>query len=560
MSKSYKNPIVVVNLNGTDIEVPYDTLLIDLINKHLNSHSKEVIAAIVNNRIYGLNFPIRTDCIVKTVTVADRFGSSVYRRSASLMLLEAVKRLFPGKKLIVGQSIKDGYFYHISDMKQGIPKEMISNLQKEMETLMEEDLPFLIESLHLNKVKELLNTVNQPEKVDLLRTHWEPQVRIVSCGSSFDLFHEPYAPSTSYISTFQLESYWPGMALRFPARGATEINGTIVQLPTLFQTYMESSKWNNMLGVKNLGQLNRKTLDGKMSAIIRISEGLHEKKIASIADDIASKQPDIRLVLIAGPSSSGKTTFSKRLAVQLQVNGIKPMTMEMDNFFVERDQTPIDEKGEFDFESIDAIDIELFNEVLVKLMDGEEVLTPIFDFKKGGKLPKDKWIPRQLEKNQVLIVEGIHGLNDKLTTSVMGHRKFKIYISALTQLCIDDHNRIFTSDTRLIRRIVRDRTFRGYSAAQTIKRWPSVRKGELKHIFPFQESADVMFNSALVYETGVLKNICERALLEVDPEDPTFTEAYRLLRFLRLVMPISKTYVPANSIVREFLGKSTFDY
>ena len=556
-----KDIMLNVKLNDKIYEVQFGTSVLELFSQIFSEEDlKDNIAAIVNNRLFGLGYPLRSNCTVKPVTVYDSYGSGVYRRSASLILVAAFKRLYPDYKLVVGQSLYDGHFYNVPQLPDGIPKDMIKKIENEMKKIVKEDLPFKIESYHVNEVKEMLLEVNQPEKVNLLKIHWEPQVRVVKCGDTFDLFHNPFAPSTSYIHTFKLEPYWPGMVLRFPSRKSMKLSNKTIQLPTLFQTYMETRSWNQMLGVENLGELNGVVLKGDVSPLIRVAEGLHEKKIASIADTIASKRPDVKLVLIAGPSSSGKTTFSKRLAVQLQVNGIRPMTLGMDDFFVERDQTPRDEKGDFDFESIDAIDIDLFNEVLLKLMEGEETLIPVFDFKKGGKLPKDQWIPRKLEEDQVLIVEGIHGLNDKLTQSVLGHRKFKIYISALTQLCIDDHNRIFTSDVRLIRRIVRDRNFRGYSASETIKRWPSVRKGEMKHIFPFQERADVMFNSALVYEPGVLKTVCERALLEVEQDDEAFVTAYRLLRFLRLIMPISKQLVPANSIVREFIGQSTFKY
>lgn len=550
-----------IQLNQQTVEVPWGTTVLQLFEQYLAPEQrKDAIAAIVENRTYGLTFPLRSDCTVSPITVADRYGASVYRRSASLMLLEAVKRVCPpGTKLVVGQSIQDGYLYNLTGIPEGgITKELIYRIDTEMRRICEEDHPFVIESLSVSEVKKMLMEVNQPEKVNLLRIHWEPQVRIVRCASVFDLFHEPYAPSTRYIDTFEIAPYWPGMVLRLPARGAKIIQGKIAQLPRLFQTYMETRAWNRMLGIENLGQLNEAALHGDIKTIVQVAEGLHEKKIAMIADSIAARRPDVQLVLIAGPSSSGKTTFSKRLGIQLQVLGIRPVTIEMDNFFVERSQTPRDENGDYDFESIDAIDLELFNDVLVKLLDHEPALVPVFDFKSGGKLPRDRWTPCKLERDQVLIIEGIHGLNDRLTQGILAHRKYKIYISALTQLCIDDHNRIFTSDSRLIRRIVRDRNFRGYSAAETIRRWPSVRKGELKHIFPFQEKADVMFNSALVYEPGVLKSVCERALLEVNPDDEAFVEAYRLLRFLRLVMPISKQLVPPNSILREFIGYSSF--
>ncbi len=556
-----KDQMCAVTLEGKSIEVPYNTTVLDLFREHYPEEEFQTkIAALLNNRLYGLTTPIRANYTIVPITRKDRMGQTVYRRSVSLLLTEAVNRLYPGSRLIIGQSIQDGYFFHMAEYAEGISKSMIEAIEAEMRKIVEEDLPFKVESHFVDDVTHHLRKHGDEAKANLLQIHWWPQVRLVKCGSTVDLFHDPYVPSTGYCKLFALAPYWPGLVLRFPAQDKDSIPGKISQLPTLFNTYMESRQWNQMLGVENLGQLNGVVLNGDVEHIIKVAEGLHEKKIATIADTIAQRQRDIRLVIIAGPSSSGKTTFSKRLAVQLMVNGIRPVTIEMDNFFVERDQTPRDEKGDYDFESIDAIDIPLFNDVLVRLMEGEEVLTPIFDFKKGGKVPMDKWNPMRLEKDQVLIIEGIHGLNERLTANVLGHRKFKIYISALTQLCIDDHNRIYTSDTRLIRRIIRDRNFRGYSAADTIMRWPSVRKGEMKHIFPFQEKADVMFNSALVYEPGVLKTVCERALLEVKPDHPAFAEAFRLLRFFRLVMPISKANIPPNSIMREFIGKSSFKY
>ncbi|MDA3865019.1 MAG: nucleoside kinase, partial [Deltaproteobacteria bacterium] len=541
MTKKAKK-LINVNVEGKIHQVPYNTLLVDFL-KDIYSDKKEReqhIAAIVNNRLYGLNLPIRADIELKPITIENRQGQSVYRRSASLILLEAIRRLYPDKRPVIGQSIQDGYFFQLRGFNNGIHNNTIKEIEKEMRKIVAEDIPFEVKSYHVNQVKQMLQQKGQNEKVNLLRIHWEPRVRIVRCGTSFDLFHDPFAPSTGYIKNFKIDPYWPGLVLRFPTSTDTDISGEIQQYPKLFKTYMETRDWNSRLGVVNLGELNGRVLSRNIFPIVQVSEGFHEKKIASIADQITEKQPEIRLILIAGPSASGKTTFSKRLAVQLMVNGIRPVTLEMDNFFVERSQTPVDEYGEYDFESIDSIDLELFNSVLIKLLAGETTKIPVFDFKKGGKIPKSQWIPQKLARDQVLIVEGIHGLNDKLTPSVLAHRKFKIYISALTQLCIDDHNRIFTSDTRLIRRIVRDRRYRNYDAAETIKRWPSVRKGEKKHIFPFQERADVMFNSALVYEPGILKTVCERALLEVSPNDDSFPEAYRLLRFLRLVMPISK--------------------
>jgi uridine kinase len=314
------------------------------------------------------------------------------------------------------------------------------------------------------------------------------------------------------------------------------------------------------LGIANLGQLNQLIIKGESAEVIRIAESLHEKKVAQIADQINERRDKVKLVLIAGPSSSGKTTFSKRLSLQLMVNGIRPVALSTDNFYVDREKTPLDEDGKYDFECIEAIDLELFNEVLVGLLRGEKVLAPRFDFPSGTRRPKEKWVPMQLEPGQVLVVEGIHGLNERLTQAVANDEKFRIYISALTQLAIDDHNRIFTSDTRFLRRIVRDRLFRGYSAASTIETWPRVRRGEMRDIFPYQEEADVMFNSALVYEQAFLRLYAERFLLEVPQNHPSFVDAYRLLRFVQSFVPLFDAPVPQTSILREFVGGSGFKY
>jgi uridine kinase len=330
--------------------------------------------------------------------------------------------------------------------------------------------------------------------------------------------------------------------------------------PQLFSVYRETRQWNEILGVETVGHLNELTVRGVASEVIRVAEGLHEKKVAAIADQIGQQKDRIKLVLIAGPSASGKTTFAKRLGLQMMVNGIRPVSLSTDNFYVNREETPLDKHGKYDFEAIEAIDLDLFNDTLVGLLRGERVLSPRFDFTNGQRKPKDKWIPMQLLPGQVLVVEGIHGLNDRLTQAVETERKFKIYVSALTQLCIDDHNRIFTSDTRFLRRIVRDRLFRGYSAATSIENWPSVRRGELRNIFPFQEHADVMFNSALVYEQAILRMFAERFLLEVPQDHPSYVDAYRLLKFVNHFVPMFDERVPQISILREFVGGSGFRY
>jgi uridine kinase len=348
--------------------------------------------------------------------------------------------------------------------------------------------------------------------------------------------------------------------LRFPTRQRPDLIAPMADSEQLRQVYHESRHWLSLLDVQTVGQLNAMTLEGGAGELIRVAEGLHEKKIAQIADKICHNGDQVRLVLIAGPSSSGKTTFSKRLSLQLKVNGVQPIMLSTDNFYVDRDKTPFDDEGHRDFEALDAIDLDLFNEVLPALLDGQEVLTPRYDFIAGKRKKRDKWRPMQLKHGQVLLVEGIHGLNPRLTEAIPEAHKFRIYVNALTQLCIDDHNRIFTSDTRLLRRIVRDRLFRGYAARDTIAVWPRVRRGEMRWIFPFHDAADVIFNSALVYECAVLRLYAERFLLEVPEEHPSFVNAYRLLRFVEHFVPMFDESIPETSLIREFIGKSLFDY
>ncbi len=550
---------ILVQYKGETHKMGRGAMLHHFLEKHGGPDQHLYIAALVNNRLYGRSYPLRSDCTVETVTRSDRLGWDVYRRSACLMLYEAARRVDPNLHVVLSQTLGDGYYFYSAE-PENISRDTVDKIQVEMQRMTEEDLPLRVQSMSVIEARRLFSESGHAGKVHLLRTHWEPKVRVVWCGGFFDLFHSAVTFSTGAVDTFKLEQYAQGMVLRFPRRGSTGIKGEIRAQPKLFATYQETRRWNQILGTYNVGDLNRLCLTGAIDEAIQAAEGFHEKKIASIADQIAAGRDRLRLVLIAGPSASGKTTFSKRLSVQLRVNGIRPVSLSIDDFFVERSETPRDASGDYDFESIHAIDLGLLGDVLAKLLSGQEVLSPIFDFHEGKARPMNKWRPMKLEQDQILIMEGIHGLNDTLTHSIPAQHKFKIYISALTQLCIDDHNRIFTSDTRLLRRLVRDRHFRGYSAVETLKRWPSVRHGENRNIFPFQEQADAMFNSALVYEHAVLKPYAQRYLLEVPQDDPVFVEAYRLLRFIRWILPVFKDRVPPNSILREFVGESVFHY
>jgi uridine kinase len=488
-----------------------------------------------------------------------------------------VRRLFGKVEVTIGQALSNGYFYEIRVAKNGDPHPMTGaaylpasergfseqnceQLEKTMCEIIAENLSLKTEVVSLSHAKRKFEEAGDENKLALLKTWWEPYVTLVYCGEFCDIHHYPVAPSTGYVAHFALD-HWPrGVLLRFPQRREPTKVPPFENSPKLTSVYTETREWLRLLGVYTVGQLNALTLSGKAGELVRIAEGLHEKKIAQIADMIAHAKNPPRLVLIAGPSASGKTTFSKRLSLQLRVNGIQPVALSTDNFYVNRLDTPRDEAGNLDFEALEAIDLPFFNEVLAKLLAGEEVKTPRFDFTTGTRRPREKWVRMKLEPQQVLLVEGIHGLNPRLTESVADEHKFRVYVSALTQLCVDDHNRIFTSDTRLLRRIVRDRMFRGYTAQQTITNWPSVRRGEQQWIFPYQEGANVMFNSAMPYEHGVLRLFAERFLLEVPEDDRSFVTAYRLLRFIEHFVPLFDESIPQTSLLREFIGGSYFDY
>lgn len=550
---------VEVRLGDRTLSVPYRTPVGEVIAANDGPRRHPVLAAIVHQRCVDLDFPICTPTVVKPVTYSMREGVLVYRRTASLVMLEAARQIFPAARVTIGQALGNGYFYAIRT-EQPFDADHLRRLDLRMHELVDQDLPLRHEDVHLDEAREIFVRLGFADKLRLLETWWEPLVTLVWCGGFCDIHHYPTAPSTRHVGTFETIHYPPGMILRFPPRSMPRQIRPYRDSPKLFQVYRETREWNEILGVETVGHLNEVTVKGVASDVIRVAEGLHEKKIARIADQITMDRDRIKLVLIAGPSASGKTTFAKRLSLQLMVNGIRPVALSTDNFYVNRSDTPRDRSGKYDFEAIEAIDLELFNETLAALLRGERASSPRFDFTSGQRKPHDKWIPMQITGRQVLMVEGIHALNPRLTESIPNDQKFRIYVSALTQLSVDDHNRIFTSDTRFLRRIVRDRLFRGYSAADTIESWPSVRRGELRNIFPYQEQADVMFNSALVYEQAVLRLFAERFLLEVPQDHASFVDAYRLLRFMQHFVPMFDEKVPQISILREFVGGSAFSY
>jgi uridine kinase len=424
-----------------------------------------------------------------------------------------------------------------------------------MREIIRQDEPFIKKSIPKEKAKEIFKQFGMDAKEKLLKYREKDSINIYSCGWLRNYFYGYMVPSTGYLKEFSLKFYMPGLIIQFPTKEQPDSIPEFVEQPKLAAVFHESEKWGNILNVGYVANLNETIDEDKIPELIRVAEALHEKKIAQIADKITKKNK--RLVLIAGPSSSGKTTFAQRLLIQLKVNGLNPITLSTDDYFVDRELTPRDEEGNYDFESLDAVDVELFNDDLTKLIQGHEIQIPTFNFLTGRREYKGKKL--KIHKDQPIIFAGIHGLNEKLTQDIPHDKKFKIYISALTQLNIDNHNRIPTTDSRLIRRIVRDSKYRGHSALTTLRIWKSVRRGEERNIFPFQEEADIMFNSALVYELAVLKKYAEPLLREIDDKESEYAEAKRLLKFLSYFKSIDDDkYILQTSIIKEFTGGSCF--
>ncbi len=553
------HPLIEVQIDGHCLKVKVGEKISDLLKRYPPEGGWRPLAAKLNQHLVSLDTPLRFNCRVTPVGFGHREGIAVYRRSACLLLYEAVKELYPLVRVVVGQSLAGGYYFDLEG--QAVDPEVLEDVEARMQQIVAEKRSFHRQTITSEEAIQYFRQEGFEDKIKLLTTSRWIEVRLVGCGDFRDIQHGPVVPSTDYLAGFHLVPYPPGFVMRFPdsAKAAPAETGPVVGLePGLFQIYKETKAWNQILGVVNVGQLNEACLSEEIGEVIKVAEGFHEKKIAEFADVVARRRETLRLVLIAGPSSSGKTTFSKRLMVQLKVNGLRPLTLSTDNYFLGRAETPLDAEGNPDFECLEAVDVPLFNQHLEQLLAGEEVQVPIYDFHSGSRSSRAQ--PMRLGPDDILIVEGIHGLNPKLSEAVDPGHKLKIYISALTQLSLDGHNRILTTDVRLIRRIVRDRRYRGHSAARTISMWPSVLRGERANIFPFQEEADVMFNSTLVYEPALLRIFAERYLLEVPSDHEAFGETYRLLHFLRMFVPVLADEVPHTSILREFIGGSTFSY
>ena len=550
---------VVVRFAGERRQVASGTTVEQFLVQALGGVPRDALAALVNRRMVMLDFPILGFHVdLEVVRASSREGEAVARQSASLILLEAARELYPEARVVVGQSLGGGYFYSWQGPAKLTPG-IVASVERRMNEICAEDRRFVRRRATTEEAEAIFRAAGDESKLALLAAHRASTVALASCGSFEDIAFGTTALSTGRVRGFALVPYEEGMLLRFPRNGDPAHLPPLSPQPKLFAAYRETRSWNEVLGVANVGALNRMCLSGEISDLIRIAEGFHEKKIAEIADALAAESKRIRLVLVAGPSSSGKTTFIRRLGVQLRVNGIQPVGVSLDNYFLDRDATPVGRDGKPDYEALEALDLDLFNAHLAALLRGDEVEMPRYDFVRGKRADSDRWTKRRLLSDQVLLVEGIHALNHRLTEAVPERTKYRVFISALTQLTLDDHNRIFTSDTRLLRRIVRDRLFRGHPATRTLEMWGAVRFGEARGIFPFQEEADVIFNSALVYEPAVLRGFAERFLLEIPREHPAYTEAYRLLKFLSWFVPVFPDEVPHTSILREFIGGSAFE-
>lgn len=543
---------------GITKEFPFGTRLSDILKETNTDLKYPVLGALVDNEVTELAFRIIKPHKVEFIDITHRDGMRMYFRSLYYVLMKAVKDLMPDADLMIEQSVSRGYFCEIKGINFQKNKTLIEDIKLEMQKIIKENFPFIRKDILNNEAVKIFEASNFPEKANLFNQSPALYTSIWQLDNMLDYFYGYLVPSTGYIMNFDLIPLYDGMLLKIPQRLNPEKLEPFVKQDKMFDILKEHKRWVKALNSANVGRLNNRIRDNYGGELIKISEALHEKKIAEIADKIKERKT-IKLILIAGPSSSGKTTFSKRLAVQLIVAGLKPVQISLDNYFVNREDTPLDENGEYDFETIDAIDIKTFTENINDLQSGKTIKIPKFSFEDGKRFYDGTMISANEET--VIIAEGIHALNPKLTKHIDAQIKYKIYISALTQIGIDGHNRIPTTDNRLIRRIIRDYKYRGYSAYETLKRWPSVQRGEEKNIFPYQEQADIMFNSALLYELALLKKYAEPLLKDICQSDKEFAEAKRLLKFLSYFKDLyNEDEIPPTSILREFLGDSSFHY
>ena len=546
----------VCNITFGDKKAQYvrGTTFLDIAQEYQSQYQDDIVLAVFNNKLRELNRTVETDGLLSFLTTADTKGRKAYRRSMVMMLEKAIFNLYGTQlKLRVMHTLGQGQY---CELEGSIPvsSDLLDEISAEMRRLCEADIKIHKHTIHTDLAIAKFNGYGMEDKAKLFRFRRSSHVNLYDMDGFQDYFYGYMVPSTGYLKYFELMEYEDGFVMVFPNEDTKKVSEFHTS-NKLYHTLMEAAAWAQQMHINTIGELNEQIVKGRVQDIILLQEAEMEKRISKIAEQIA-KEKNKKFIMIAGPSSSGKTTFSHRMSIQLQAHGLMPHPIGMDNFYVDREKTPLDENGQYDFECLEAIDLELFDTTMEKLLAGEEVELPHFNFKNGKREYKGEFL--QLGTDDVLVIEGIHGLNNRLLSTLPKETKFKIYISALTQINIDEHNPIPTTDGRLIRRIVRDAFMRGTSAEHTIEMWQSVRRGEEKNIFPFQEQADVMFNSALIYELPVLKMYAEPLLFAIGPDSPQHMQAKRLLKFLDYFLQVPSEEVGRNSILREFIGGSCF--
>lgn len=537
------------------LEVEKGSKIYDIFKNEIENSENTVVGAIYNNTYVNLSRHMNFEGRVELISINSKIGIKIYRRTLIYIFAMALKKLFPDNRATVNYQMENAVYCDLGDIE--ITDEIVAKINEEMRDIVRKNL--FIKKVVMNREQaeqfyKETQTARGKLQYDLKSNK---KIYMYYCEDYFNYCYGVLARTTGAIKIFDIVKYDKGILLRYPSAGKPDQLPKIIQNKKMKWAYNEYNEIHKILNINTVYKLNDAVKEKRIKDVIMIDEALHEKNIANIADKIA-KDKKIKMILIAGPSSSGKTTFAQRLGIQLRVNKIKPVTISVDNYFVERQDTPRDENGDYNFECIEAIDIELFNNHLTRLLNGERVEMPQFDFLEGTKKYNGKYL--QLKDDEVLVIEGIHCLNDRLTSSIPQDQKFKIYISALTVLNMDRYSKVSSTDVRLIRRIVRDYQFRGYSAEHTIDTWPSVTRGEVENIFPFQESADVIFNTSLIYELGVLKGIATPLLKEIPIEHPEHAEAQRLLGLLKYIRSIPASEVPTNSLLKEFVGGGDFEY